>query len=414
LSAQDELPRLPQGAELTQLDPDFRRDAHPRLDRLRREAPVHWDPEFGHYFITDYAGVRSVLTDLTYLRDPDKADLEATHTRTSRARLGGSARGDARIGGMAQLDDPDHARVRTPIARALNSRMVKARPIVEAVVAGRLAAMDRPELDLMSEYAVPIPSDVIALILGVDTADLIRFRTWSENLIKIFHPARTPRETLEIARARRDVGAYLRDVMRARRFAPRDDLISDLLAMQAAGEPLSDSDIQANCQALLVAGNLTTADLIGNAVWLLLRHPEQLALLKADPGLVDAVVEEALRAESPVDITVRIAAEDREVGGRCIRERQAVTLSLQGANHDPRVFPEPHRFDITRKSAPHVAFGGGAHICIGKPLARLEAQIAITALIGRYPDLALAHPDAAPDWRDLPFFHGLRRLMVRL
>ena len=180
--------------------------------------------------------------------------------------------------------------------------------------------------------------------------------------------------------------------------------------LQAQGAPLSDVELRINLTALLVGGNLTTTDLIGNGVRLLLLHPEELAKLRADPGLINNAVEEILRYEPPIDITARIASRDMEVGGCPIKASQTLTLSLRGANRDPEVFPDPDRFDISRKRASHMAFGGGAHICIGSPLARLEAQVAIARLLERFPNLRLADPSTEAVWRTLPFFRGLERL----
>ena len=163
-----------------------------------------------------------------------------------------------------------------------------------------------------------------------------------------------------------------------------------------------------------MGGNLTTTDLIGNAVRLLLLNPAELAKLRADPGLINAVVEEVLRYEPPVDVTGRIASRELEVGGCPVHTGQPVTVSLRAANRDPAAFDDPHRFDIGRKHKPHMAFGGGTHICIGAPLARLEAQIALVKLFDRFPSLTLADPDATPDWRRLPFFRGMERLPVRV
>jgi cytochrome P450 len=191
-----------------------------------------------------------------------------------------------------------------------------------------------------------------------------------------------------------------------------DDLVSDMVALQREGAALSDADLASNLSALLVAGNLTTTDLIGNAARLFLTHPAELAKLHADPTLISAAVEETLRYEPPVDITGRIASRDMTVGGCPVKTSQSMLLSLRGANRDPEVFEAPHRFDITRKKSPHVAFGGGAHICIGAPLARLEAQVALARLFERFPDLRLAEPEAPPQWRTLPFFRGLQRLDV--
>jgi hypothetical protein len=205
---------------------------------------------------------------------------------------------------------------------------------------------------------------------------------------------------------------YFTELIETRRSEPRDDLISDMTRLQAEGAPLSDIELRINLAALLIGGNLTTTDLIGNGVRLLITNPEELAKLKADPSIINAVVEEVLRYEPPVDITGRIASRDIEVDGQRVRESQAFTFSLRGANRDPEAWDEPHRFDVSRAKKPHVAFGGGAHICIGAPLARLEAQVAIPRLFERFPSLHLADPDAPPEWRTLPFFRGLERLEV--
>jgi cytochrome P450 len=201
-------------------------------------------------------------------------------------------------------------------------------------------------------------------------------------------------------------------MMAARRLAPEDDLVTDMVQLQAAGADLPDPDLATNLISLLVAGNLTTTDLIGNGVRLFLLNPAELAKLRADPGLIGAAVEEVLRYEPPVDITGRVASRDMEVHGCPVHTSQSLLVSLRGANRDPEVFEAPERFDITRKKSPHVAFGGGAHICIGAPLARLEGQVTLLRLFERFPRLRLADPEAKPEWRTLPFFRGLQRLDV--
>jgi len=182
--------------------------------------------------------------------------------------------------------------------------------------------------------------------------------------------------------------------------------------LQAEGADIDDDELRINLQALLIGGNLTTTDLIGNTVRNLLLNPSELAKLKADPAIINAVVEEALRFEPPVDITGRIASGDIDAGGCPLHAGQSITVSLRAANRDPAVYEDPHKFDVSRKHKPHVAFGGGAHICIGAPLARLETAIALVKLFERFPNLKLADPDAAPSWRSLPFFRGMERLDV--
>jgi cytochrome P450 len=284
---------------------------------------------------------------------------------------------------------------------------------VERIVDEALAALDgRASFDLMKDYALIIPIDVIAAILGVERSRLAEFRDWSEGAIQGLNPMRTPEQTEHMMRAGLALREHMAGMLAARRQQPQDDLVTDMVQAQAAGAQLTDDDLISNLNALLIAGNLTTTDLIGNAVRLFLTNPAELAKLRADPALMGAAVEEVLRYEPPVDLTGRIASRDLSVGGCPIHDTQSILLSLRGANRDPAVFEAPDAFDITRKKSPHVAFGGGAHICIGAPLARLEAQVALSRLIARFPNLRLADPDAKPQWRTLPFFRGLERLEV--
>ena len=195
-----------------------------------------------------------------------------------------------------------------------------------------------------------------------------------------------------------------------RHATPRDDLISALIAVEEAGDQLNDGEILTMCGLLLAAGNVTTTDLIGNGVWTLLRHPDQLQKLRDNPSLIRNAVEEILRFESPVVQTARIPTEDVEIGGCPMRRGESVLALLAAANRDPEVYPEPDRFDITRPDVHHHSFGGGAHFCLGAPLARLEAQLAIVAIVQRFPNLRLA--DEPLEWHARPAFRGLARLRV--
>lgn len=403
---------LPSIFELTPLNETFRVDPHVLLDDLRTRCPAHADPASGSLVLTRYADVRAVVNNRDLWRDPVRAEEGAVLSRRLIAETDLSKPRTSTTS-ILMLDDPDHARVRQPLAQALYARVANFKPEVERIIG---EALDRfpaeGEVDLMAAYCVPIPIDVIASILGVDHDRLAEFRDWSEGVIQGLNPLRTPAQTAHMEAASESLSAYFTQAMDARRGAPRDDLISDMVQLQASGAPLSDDELRINLTALLVGGNLTTTDLIGNAVRLLLLNPTEMEKLKGDPGIINAVVEETLRYEPPVDITARIASGDLDVGGCPMHAGQAITVSLRGANRDPEVFDEPHRFDVTRKHKPHVAFGGGAHICIGAPLARLEAQVALLRLFERFPNLRLADPEATPEWRTLPFFRGMERLPV--
>jgi cytochrome P450 len=298
-----------------------------------------------------------------------------------------------------------------PLMKALYGRVSKAKAQVEAIIDDVLDKVDgRDTFDVIAEIAEPIPILVIAKLLGVDEERVDQFRHWSQGLILSFHPMRTEAQTKYMIDSIMAVRAYFEGEIAARRREPRDDLISDILAAQERGTELSDRDIRDNCIAFLVGGNLTTTDLIGNGVYMLLEHPEQLKALKANPSLIGKAVEEVLRYAPPVGQTARILDRDMTVGGCPMRKSQVVVTSLPAANRDPSAYAEPDRFDIAREPVPHMSFGGGAHICIGAPLARLEAQVALSKIFERFPNLRLA--ESAPAWKATPFFHGLEHLRV--
>jgi hypothetical protein len=403
---------LPSLFELTPMNPAYRADPHALLDDLRTRCPAHQDSSVGSVIFTRYEDVRAVVNDRDLWRDPVNADEAAV---LQRGLLAGTdlTLPRASTSSILTLDDPDHARIRQPLSQALYARVARCRPQVEGIVDAALDRLPRGEaVDLMDAFCVPIPIDVIASILGVDHERLVEFRQWSEDVIQGLNPFRTPAQTAAMQAASLALNAYFTEMLEARRADPQDDLLSDMTRLQAQGAELADVELRINLTALLVGGNLTTTDLIGNAVRLLLTHPDELAKLRADPGIINAVVEEVLRYEPPVDITGRIVSRPMELGGCPMSPGQSMSVFLRAANRDPDVFPDPHRFDVSRKTRSHVAFGGGAHMCIGAPLARLEAQVALGRLFARFPDLRLADPSAEPEWRRLPFFRGLERLDV--
>jgi cytochrome P450 len=408
---------LPNIIDLTPLNPDFNDNPHALLDRLRSECPVRRDDMAGTFILTRYEDVRGVVSDRTMWRHPSRAEEASSFQKVLIQRLADfeDVPADERDSSILFLDDPDHARIRTPLAKALYKRVAKCRPLVEKVVSEKLDAMDsKTEFDAMSGFALLVPIDAIARILGVDESRLMEFRKWSEGAILGLNPFRNEEQTKHMVACATALSGYFRELMEQRRKEPQDDLISDMVTLQDEGAALSNGELLNNLQGLLIGGNLTTTDLIGNAIWLFLNHPEELAKLKADPSLINNAVEEVLRYESPVDITGRIAPREMEVRGCPVKPTQSLIMSLRGANRDPEVFADPHRFDIARKDAPHVAFGGGAHLCIGSPLARLEAQVAIPAFFARFPNARLADPEAKPQWRKLPFFRGLEELVVKV
>ncbi len=400
--------------QLTPLNPAFRDDPHAIYAKLRDEHPVYRDEMAGSFIVTRYKLAREILNDRTMLRGPDKADPPGPFTQRLVENFEQDPEtGEVRSYSILLMDEPHHARVRTPLAKALYARAAKVKPLVDAIIDEKLEAIAaKGRFDLMSEFAIPLPIDVIGAILGVDVSRRGEFRDWSEGVIQVLNPFRTDAQTAHMERAGQAIRDYISHLMDARRAKPEDDLVTDMVQVQAEAK-LQDAEIISNLIGLLVGGNLTTSDLIGNGVYALLTHPAELAKLKADYSIVNQVVEEILRYDGPVDITARVTPREMEAGGCPMRARQSVITLLRASNHDPDVFENPDAFDVSRKPGPHIAFGGGSHICIGAPLARIEAQAALVKLFQRFPNLRLAGAEK-PQRRTLPFFNGYERIELAI
>ena len=399
---------LPTDLELTALDPIFREHPHDRLDRLRTEDPAYLDAALGRLFLTRFEDMRAVLADQSLSKDPRKAP------DTPRARaLMGDMPPEAFQPSMLNLDDPDHKRLRGLVSQAFNQRSVDAwRRRIRAIAEALLDALaDRGSFDVIAEFAAPLPIIVIAEMLGVDPGDMPQFKRWSDARAQFFNPVRSPEQTIELRAAGQGLNDYFARAIDTRRGRRDDDLISMLVAAEEAGDRLSAREIVVTCNLLLVAGNLTTTDLIGNGVLTLLRHPDQLAQLCAHPELMPNAVEEMLRYDPPVVLVGRFALEPREIAGRKVDAGQRLTCSLLAAGHDPARHSDPHGFDVERADTTHLTFGGGAHYCLGAPLARAEAQIAIAALFERFRWLRL-DPQRAVERKRSPVFNGLEALWV--
>jgi cytochrome P450 len=314
---------------------------------------------------------------------------------------------------MLVLDDPDHARLRRLVTHAFNARAIEAvKPkVVEVADALLDAVVGKDRFDIIEEFSSPLPIIVIATMLGVDAADVGDFQRWSKALANVFSPIRSP-EFLAALKANADeLSAYFERAIAERRAAPRDDLISALVAVDDGGDRLTTEEIVTMCNLLLLAGNLTTTDLIGNCVLALLRHPEQLAKVQASPARIADAIEETLRLDPPVVQSLRIPLEPRQIGGCPVRAGEAVTTFLMAAGQDPALHADPLKFDIDRADKTHFAFGGGVHFCLGAPLARAEAEIALTRLFARFPGLALT---GDPIERNISAaFNGVQQLWVR-
>jgi len=403
--------KLPGGMQLTAMDPAFRDCPHVSLDRLRSAAPVYDDRQFGRWFLTRFEDIKAVVSDRTLSVDPRKTLPDSF----SRRLIIGDAPVETVALSMLHLDDPDHKRIRGLVTQAFNQRAVDAAEPRMLAIAARLldAVAGRDGFDVIADYAAPLPIMVIAQMLGVDDADLALFKRWSDAQAQSFNPARTPEQSAALNEARQALNDYFQRMIAYRRETPGRDIISGLVAAQADGDRLSEREIVITCNLLLVAGNLTTTDLIGNAVLALLRHPAELAKLRARPALLAQAIEEVLRFDPPVAQTTRIATSALAIGEAAVQPGQAMTVSLLAASHDPSLHDDPHRFDIERADTTHLAFGGGVHYCLGAPLARAEARVAVAELLRRCPALRLdpAHEVAR---KRAPVFNGVEALWVRV
>ncbi|MGE3803887.1 MAG: cytochrome P450, partial [Gemmataceae bacterium] len=316
---------------------------------------------------------------------------------------------------MLFTDPPKHTRLRGLVKKAFTPPAIGAlRPHIQELVDGFLNAVQpHGRMDVMADLAFPLPATVIAGMLGLPAEDRVQMKHWSDELLVYFSadPGQvTPESYQQATRSLAAMTEYFRKIFAERRVQPRDDLLTALQQVEAAGDRLNAIELYANTNLLLTAGHETTTSLIGNGVLALLKHPEQLQKLRDDPTLIPHAIEEFIRYDGPVQFTHRVAAEDIEMGGKVIRKGQFIYLLLAAANRDPEHFPDPDRLDVTRPHNKHLGFGMGAHFCLGAPLARLETQIAFTTLLERFPALKLATEQ--PRYRDNFNLHGLVELPV--
>jgi hypothetical protein len=361
-----------------------RRDPYPAYRRLRESAPIRWNRWQRSWLLSRYDDVAAVLRDPRFTTDRRALLPFRLMRRASRRHPDFVNLLDRNL---LMLDGEEHRRVRSLVSKAFTPRRVEAlRPRVEAIVAELLdAAAAWGELELVRDLAHPLPVIVIAELLGVPLADRDRFRAWSNDVVQILDLL-SGREGLRPAwRGAHGLAGYFRALLAERRRAPADDLLSAMLAAEEGGEALGEADLLALSALLLAAGHETTTNLIGNAVLALLRHPDEKKRLLDDPSLVPGAVEELLRFDSPVQVTDRVVTEDLDFRGHAFRRGQLAVCLLGAANHDPARFPEPERLDVTRADRGHLAFGLGPHVCLGAPLARLEAEVALAGLLRRFP-----------------------------
>lgn len=399
---------LPKGIELTPLDDRFRDDPYKVYARIREEAgPVYEDTDLKRFIYTRHDDVRAILRDADFWSDPRKGN-PGTFTR----EFLGAQMTEEDQPSMLMMDEPGHRRLRSLVSASFTPAAVERwRPRTKEVVQRVLSKIEGEEFDLIHEFAGPVPTVVIAEMLGIDPDRHNTFKTWSDTAVAAaFHPFPTEQQVQARNEANQHLHDFFKQEIARRRENLGDDLISDMIRAEAGGDKLTENEMITQCNLLLVAGNVTTTDLIGNGVKALLDNPEQWQLLKEKPELIENAVEEMLRFDSPVVNSGRIANRDIELGGCPVGAGESLSTSLASANHDPDVYAEPTRFDIQRDDTHHQSFGGGRHLCLGAHLARLEAQEAILALIERFPQLH--HSDRGYTYHAIPSFRGMSEFWV--
>ncbi len=393
------------GIAYNPLAPQVFNDPYPVYAALRSKDPVHWSTLMNAWVCTRYHDVSAILRD--HRRFSNDGRNRAESSRRPRAAM--ESPEDA---SMLFLDPPDHTRLRALVNKAFTPQAIEAmEPRIRSIMSDLLDEIEDPSgFDLMETIAYPLPVTVIAELLGVPPQDREQFKVWSDQRARMLEPTITPSERQDGFHAGQALDAYFLGIINARRQTPQDDLISALVAVEEAGDTLTEREMVIMLRLLLVAGNETTTNLIGNGMLALLRHPDQWHALRHHPDWLPAAIEELLRYDAPVQTDGRTALEDMEFDGRPIHKGQGVVLLIGAANHDPVVFSHPDELDIRRGETSNISFGRGIHHCLGAPLARLEGRIAFEALLDRFGELQLL--TERPAFKDHIVLRGLRELPI--
>lgn len=389
------------------LSPDFIRDPYPSYDKLRTHAPVLHLPALNGYLVSRNADAALVLRDKRFGKD--------YVTRITRRWPEALNEPVYRAMGrwMLTQDPPDHTRLRGLVVKAFTARRVEdMRPKIQAIVDDSIdRVIGQGRMDLISDFAFRLPVIVICDILGIPETDREIFFKRERTGGRLLDPVPLSRAEIDEANAAHaNSEAYFQRLFDLRRREPGDDLTTQLVQAEEAGSKLSNEELTANIILLFGAGHETTVNLIGNALLALHRNPDQLELLKSNLSLMPNAIEEFLRYDSSVQLTYHVAMEDVEIGGVKIPQGDNVMCLLGSANHDPAVYPDhPDRLDITRPNVRPLSFGGGIHFCLGAQLARLEAEVALTTLLRRIPNLRIDDVEN-PKWRPTFVLRGLKEL----
>ena len=392
------------------LDPEVLANPYPLYQRLRTEAPVHWDPFLHAWVVTRYPDVVRVLHDFSADRTPTPEQLERMNLSAI------SPIAAVMVKQMLFLDTPAHTRLRSLASSAFTPARVRVlrshiQQIADTLIDAAMAAQPG-QMDIIAEFAEPLPAIVTAEMLGVPIRDHRKLKDWTAVFAEMLgNFQHNPDHVPKVLRALEEMLEYFRERVRELRAHPREGLINSLLTAEINGDRLTEEEVIANSIVTMVGGQETTTNLIGNGLLTLLRHPAEMQRLRDDPELIPSAVEELLRYESPSQHTARLARTDVELGGRKIRKRDAVIAVMGAANRDPERFPDPDRLDLARTDNRHLAFGWAAHFCFGAALARIEGQVSFETILRRIPRLSLEQRPL--QWRTNLGLRGLVALPVR-
>ena len=381
-------------------------DPYPLLHRLRTDDPVHFSAFINGWVLTRYADA------ITFLRD--RRFSRVAFLDKMRAKFGDQPILDLQAGELAFNDPPNHTALKGLAAKAFSPNAIAAaRPNLEARVEEVLDGLaGAGHMDVIADFAYPLPADAISAMVGVPRADWPMLRGFVDGVILSRGIVRTPAMMAEGDRSARQFIEYLRALVKERRVRPQADLMSAMMAVEERGLRLTDDQVVTMAEQLFTAGHGTTRNLIGSALLALMQNPQEFKRLRENPQLIESAIEEALRYDSPTQApNPQVATDDLEIGGRKISSGEVVTVLIGAANRDPAKFADPDRFDVARTDGEHLAFSHGAHYCLGASLARLQAQIAVGAIVRRMPRLRLGTDQLK--WKTMGRFRGLESLPVQ-
>ncbi len=398
--------RIESGVSYDPTSSKIKANPYEKYRKLRALDPVHRLRLIDGWVLTEYDHVNAVLRD--HRRFSNQRDSKGTNYGDD-ADYGGESDYTTLLG----MDPPDHTRIRSLVSKAFTPRAVAGlQPRIQQIVDDLLDDIaDKDRFDLIESFAYPLPITVIAEMLGVPSQDMDSFELWSNDVSLSIEPTVSEERAIRIRQAGEELFEYFDSIIALRRKQPQDDMITALMAVEDEGDRLTHQELLAMLLLLLVAGNETTRNLIGNGMLALLRNPDQLQKLRDEPDLMDNAINELLRYDSPVQLDGRRVVEDLEIGGKQIRAGQRVISMIGAANRDPSVFTNPDTLDITRQERSHMSFGRGIHHCLGAPLALLEGRIAFASLLERFSSISLLRE---PEYRDQVVLRGVNELWIEV